>query len=160
MLCFSLVVGAVWALLSYTITWLKMVSYMQVNYWCRTGQEDVKKLSEMHKHSVSYPHAHPPTCTPTHHIHTHTHPHTPTHPPTHTHTQHVCVLCHPVSLLSVQEKEELKKDRVWYPNNLKFSGEDTGIGSQWCVDCVEDHCNEWLMTETGSVTTMDVAEVR
>ena len=40
------VVGAVWALLCYTITWLKMVSYIQVNYWCRKGQDDVKKLRE------------------------------------------------------------------------------------------------------------------
>lgn len=37
-------VGALWALLTYTILWLKMVSYVQVNYWCRRDQETSKKM--------------------------------------------------------------------------------------------------------------------
>jgi len=30
----------------YTILWLKMVSYVQVNYWCRQKRHKTKKLSK------------------------------------------------------------------------------------------------------------------
>lgn len=32
--------------MSYTILWLKMVSYVQVNYWCRQKRNKVKKMRE------------------------------------------------------------------------------------------------------------------
>lgn len=32
--------------MTYTIQWLKMVSYVQVNYWCRQKRNKVKKMSE------------------------------------------------------------------------------------------------------------------
>ena len=32
--------------MAYTILWLKMVSYVQVNYWCRQKRHKTKKMSE------------------------------------------------------------------------------------------------------------------
>lgn len=33
--------------MSYTVLWLKLVSYVQVNYWCRQKRHKVKKMSEL-----------------------------------------------------------------------------------------------------------------
>ena len=43
--CFIVVVAGVMCM-GYTILWLKMVSYVQVNYWCRQKRNKVKKMRE------------------------------------------------------------------------------------------------------------------
>ena len=43
---YHVVVFAAIMCMTYTILWLKMVSYVQVNYWCRKKMHKVKKMSE------------------------------------------------------------------------------------------------------------------
>ena len=58
------------------------------------------------------------------------------------HGWYVCVVCCP--LPPVAEKEELKKERVWYPNNLRLSGKDRhACSDQQLVDCCRGSLLHW-----------------